>query len=128
MASSYTLYIKTLNVKASYATSALARAAAVMKTIDTKVISGGLLECTVYLNCTGVGVANLDVDVQITPDTTVGSEVWYTTQQFAQITTSESQQAQKLAAIGRKIRCYPTLTGTHNFGLQLSYPLSGYTS
>lgn len=130
-ARSFTIYTKTLNVKASYATTALAQAAAVMKIIDTSVLGASRNEIQIFLNCDAAptAVGTLDVDHQVSPDDS--SQVFYTVGQFTQVDkdgTTAFQQARVPNAISRYFRCLPTLTSTFNFGCQISFPLVGYTS
>ena len=121
-ANSFTMQVKALIAKASYTTDALAVAAIVA--ISTKILSSVRDLVTVYLNCDADGSGSLDVDFQITPDDS--SEVWYSTDSFQQVVALASKQAIVPRAIGRQCRTYPVLTGTHNFGTKITFPLRGY--
>lgn len=121
------LYAKTLIVKASYATSALAQASTAMKTIVTDFVSN-VRSVAVWLNCDASGVAALDVDIQVTPDaqgTAAGSIVWYTAGQFTQVNTEVSYQVKQPTAVGAQMRAYPSLGGLHNFGVRVTFDAGG---
>lgn len=120
--SSFIMQVKSLLAKASYATDIPAIAALVE--LSTKSLSAERGLVTVYLNCDADGSGSLDMDFQITPDDS--SEVWYSTDSFQQVVNLASKQAIVPRALGRQCRVYPTLTGTHNFGAKLTFPLRGY--
>lgn len=117
------IYTKTLNVKGSRNGTAAAIVAAVMKVLVTDHVLDRQ-NMTVYLNCDENGVGELDIDLQINPET--GTAIWYTAGQFTQVTTTASKQAMVPPAIAYSMRCLPVLSGTHNFGVRATLPTTGY--
>ena len=119
-----TLYNKTTIVKASYTATFLAQASTAMKVIDTDVVAAHLPLVTVFLNCDADGAGSLFVDVQITPDDS--SQVWYKVGDFGEVLNDTVQKYFNPPALGKHLRCLPTLSGVHNFGSQILIPSGGY--
>lgn len=121
------MYTRTLLTKASYATTALAVAARASRNIRAR--NGAPNDCSVFLNCDAGGTGALDVDVEVTPDETANSgasDVWYVSNSFDTIASTVSKQVRAPSVLAKKIRVAPVLTGTYNFGCQITYPIAGW--
>ena len=125
-------YTSVLLAKTQYATTAAATTEAV-RTHERTDKWGDRLNVTIFFSKTTTDTATVDMEFEITPDTTAGSEIWYVSDSFTQSAASagyaEDKQPTALARLCRATATIPAQTASTaapKVGGQASFPLIGY--